>query len=137
MRVHYLQKSELEVEFVNRALQLIVASQNRAAVNDHPRAGMHRVCRNSTINRLFVGNSGIRRGVEQVACVHPGLGLFKHRSCIGLRDDTFADPETANVDLVAKALGNLVDEVVLELLWLHIDIGLCPDQGTHIPLDVS
>ena len=65
------------------------------------------------INRLFVGNSTIRRGVEKFSRVHPGLGLFKHRSSIGLRDDTFADPKTANVDFVAKALGNLVDEVVL------------------------
>ena len=92
--------------------------------------------RDSDINRLLVGNPRIRRRVEKFACVHPGLGLFKHRSGIGLRDNTFTDSETPNVDLIAKALGNLIDEVVFVLLGFRIDIRLCPDQGTYVSLDV-
>ena len=68
------------------------------------------------INRLLEGHSIIRSGIEEFSRVHPGLGLFKHCLSIGLRDDAFADAKTANVDSVAKALGNLVDEVVLVAL---------------------
>jgi hypothetical protein len=55
--------------------------------------------------------------------VHPGVRLFKGCLSVWLRGP-FADPETPNVNFVAKALGNLVDEVVLVFLRFHIDVSL-------------
>lgn len=86
-------------------------------------------------NRLFVGYAGLRRYVEKFARVHPRLGLFEHRSRIRLRDNTFADAEAPNIDPIAKALRNLVDEIMFIAFRLHIDIALRPDQSAHVALD--
>ena len=87
------------------------------------------------INRLSEDTPPSGASVEKFSRVHPGLGLFKHCLSIGLRHDAFADAKTANVDFVAKALGNLVDEVVLVALRFNVDVGLRPDQGAHIAFD--
>ena len=73
----------------------------------------------------------------QKVCVRASTsGSFQTSLVYRLGDDTLTDSETPHVDLIAKALGNLVDEVVFKLLGLHIDIRLRPDQRTHVPLDV-
>src|SRR5687767_13040812 len=85
---------------------------------------------------MLAGECASWRGVEKLARVHPGLSLFKHRLSIGLRNDTFADAETPDIDFVAKTLGNLLDEVVLVTLRLDVDVGLSPDQSAHIAFDI-
>ena len=81
---------------------------------------------------MLGGHSAIRGSVKTFSRMHPGLGPFKHCLSIGLRHDAFADAKTANVDFVAKALGDLVDEVVLVALRFNVDVGLRPDQGARI-----
>ena len=76
------------------------------------------------VHRLFEGNTGFRRDVEKLARVHPGLGLFEHLAGVGQRHDPFTDAESANVDLGAKTLGDLVDEVTLVPFRFDVDIGL-------------
>ena len=75
------------------------------------------------------------RGVKKFSRVHPGLGPFKHCLSIGLRHDAFADAKTANVDFVAKAFGNLVNEIVFVSFRFNVDVGLCPDQSMHVAFD--
>lgn len=86
------------------------------------------------MNRLFVLETGLWLGVKQFASVHPGLRPFENCPSIRLRDYTFANPETPNVDFVAKALRNLINEVVLVTFRFNIYVGLCPDQSARITL---
>src|SRR6185436_20340836 len=76
-------------------------------------------------------------GIEKIAGVHPGLGPFEHLLGISLRHDALADAETPNVDLVVKPLWNLLGEVALVPLGLHVNVGLGPDQRVDITLDIG
>jgi hypothetical protein len=80
------------------------------------------------VNRVLIGNTGLGTDVEQVAFVHPFLGLLEHQFSVGLRHDALAYPEPPDIDHVHEAIRNFVEQMVLVFLRVSIDIGLGADQ---------